>query len=124
DLKLTIDIKKIVSTEKEWFEYRSIFKSKNINIRESEEFNYIEISNNLDDQIDINHIYDAFKSAEAFDKSKKFIQTEGGSGLIKLFNIFKNSLPVPYMIMMSVEDQVFKIKIIFSNYNLLVKGVI
>ncbi|WP_140444201.1 hypothetical protein, partial [Enterococcus thailandicus] len=51
DLKLTIDIKKIVSTEKEWFEYRSIFKSKNINIRESEEFNYIEISNNLDDQI-------------------------------------------------------------------------
>ena len=124
DLKLTIDIKKIVSTEKEWFEYRSIFKSKNINIRESEEFNYIEISNNLDDQIDINHIYDAFKSAEAFDKSKKFIQTEGGSGLIKLFNIFKNSLPVPYMIMMSVENQVFKIKIIFSNYNLLVKGVI
>jgi len=115
DLELGIEVSKIIDGSEDWNNYNEIFLSRKIIIREKSNLKCIKVMNNFAFDVDINRIQNAFKSAESFDKVKEFVQSEGGSGLIKLSNIFKNSLPVPFIILYEVREQVFTISIVFVS---------
>lgn len=119
DLKLTIDISEMLKDSKDWAKYNEMFISKQLTISEKNEFVCIKVSNNIGSNVDVQKIKQAFEVAESVDRVKELVQSEGGTGLIKLFNIFKNSLPVSFIITSEIKDQIITISVVFSVENML-----
>ena len=80
------------------------------------------ISNNLSKDIDVQELQR--KIAEIFDKTKdtetvkKYSQSEGGTGLYKLYKTFQYNINTAYSIFYSIEDETFTITILFGVMNI------
>ena len=125
DLELSINVSTVVDGTDEWLFYKDIFFTRKIDIGTSSVFNNITVKNNLSPHIDINllenRIKNAFEEADSFDNIKELIQGEGGTGLIKLANIFKNKVPASFVILYKVQTEFLSISIIFDNETIMSK---
>lgn len=125
ELELVIEVSTLNEDSEEEKYYRDIFSTKNINLRQKPVFNIITVKNNLGNHVDKKiletKIKKAFEQVESFDSIKEFIQSEGGTGLIKLTNIFKNSMPVPFSILYDVQDSSISISIVFENESIVIE---
>lgn len=120
ELKLIIDIKKeqdanVLNLLKEEFEKKKIRL-------ENMDFLRLSVSNNLSDDIDllqlqrkIEEIFDNTKDTETV---KKYSQSEGGTGLYKLYKTFQYNINTAYSIFYSIEDRKFTVTILFGVMNI------
>ena len=118
-LELSIDVSNVIDGTDEWLFYKDIFSKKEIDICTGSVFTNITVKNNLSSHIDITllekRIKNAFEEADSFDNIKELIQGEGGTGIIKLANIFKNKVPAAFVILYEVQTDFISISIIFDN---------
>ena len=118
-LELSIDVSNVIDGTDEWLFYKDIFSKKEIDICTGSVFTNITVKNNLSSHIDITllekRIKNAFEEADSFDNIKELIQGEGGTGIIKLANIFKNKVPASFVILYEVQTDFISISIIFDN---------
>ena len=97
------------------------FDKKKIRL-ENMDFLKLSISNNLSKDIDVQELQR--KIAEIFDKTKdtetvkKYSQSEGGTGLYKLYKTFQYNINTAYSIFYSIEDETFTITILFGVMNI------
>ena len=121
-LELTIDIEKehdaeVLTLLKEEFDKKKI-RVENL------DFLRLSISNTLSEDIDLQELQG--KIAEIFDKTKdtetvkKYSQSEGGTGLYKLYKTFQYNINTAYSILYSIENQTFTITILFGVMNIVV----
>ena len=97
------------------------FDKKKIRV-ENLDFLRLSISNTLSKDIDLLELQ--MKIAEIFDKTKdmetvkKYSQSEGGTGLYKLYKTFQYNINTAYSILYSIENQTFTITILFGVMNI------
>ena len=124
-LELSIDVSNVIDGTDEWLFYKDIFSKKEIDICTGSVFTNITVKNNLSSHIDITllekRIKNAFEEADSFDNIKELIQGEGGTGIIKLANIFKNKVPASFVILYEVQTEFLSISIIFDNETIMSK---
>lgn len=122
ELEITIDIEKETDAEVLAL-LKEEFDKKKIRI-ENLDFMRLSISNTLSENIDLQEL--RVKVAEIFDKTKdtetvkKYSQSEGGTGLYKLYKTFQYNINTAYSVLYSIEDQTFAITILFGVTNIVV----
>lgn len=120
ELELTINIEKeqdaeVLTLLKEEFEKKKI-RVENL------EFLKLSVSNTLSEEINLQELQG--KIAKIFDKTKdtetvkKYSQSEGGTGLYKLYKTFQYNINTAYSIFYSIENQTFTITILFGIKNI------
>lgn len=120
ELELTINIEKeqdeeVLSLLKEEFNKKKIRLG-------NMDFLRLSISNTLSGDIDLQELQG--KIAEIFDKAKdtetvkKYSQSEGGTGLYKLYITFQYNINTAYSIFYRIENQTFTITILFGIMNI------
>ena len=120
ELELTINIEKEQDAEVLTL-LKEEFDKKKIRV-ENFDFLRLSISNTLSKDIDLQELQG--KIAEIFDKSKdtetvkKYSQSEGGTGLYKLYKTFQYNINTAYSILYSIENQTFTITILFGIMNI------
>lgn len=120
ELELAINIEKEQDAEVLGL-LKEEFDKKKIRL-ENMDFLKLSISNNLSKDIDVQELQR--KIAEIFDKTKdtetvkKYSQSEGGTGLYKLYKTFQYNINTAYSIFYSIEDETFTITILFGVMNI------
>ena len=120
ELELAINIEKEQDAEVLGL-LKEEFDKKKIRL-ENMDFLKLSISNNLSKDIDVQELQR--KIAEIFDKTKdtetvkKYSQSEGGTGLYKLYKTFQYNINTSYSIFYSIEDETFTITILFGVMNI------
>lgn len=120
ELELAINIEKEQDAEVLGL-LKEEFDKKKIRL-ENMDFLKLSISNNLSKDIDVQELQR--KIAEIFDKTKdtetvkKYSQSEGGTGLYKLYKTFQYNINTAYSIFYSIEDETFTITILFGIMNI------
>lgn len=120
ELELTINIEKeqdaeVLNLLKEEFDKKKI-RVENL------DFLRLSVSNTLSEDIDLLELQK--KIAEIFDKTKdtetvkKYSQSEGGTGLYKLYKTFQYNINTAYSILYSIENRTFTITILFGVMNI------
>ena len=120
ELELAINIEKEQDAEVLGL-LKEEFDKKKIRL-DNMDFLKLSISNNLSKDIDVQELQR--KIAEIFDKTKdtetvkKYSQSEGGTGLYKLYKTFQYNINTAYSIFYSIEDETFTITILFGVMNI------
>lgn len=120
ELELTINIEKEKNTDVLDL-LKKEFDKKKIRL-ENMDFLRLSISNSLSEDIDLQELQR--KIAEIFDKTKdtetvkKYSQSEGGTGLYKLYKTFQYNINTAYSIFYSIENHKFTITILFGVLNI------
>ncbi|MEC2076311.1 hypothetical protein [Metabacillus fastidiosus] len=99
-------------------------KEKNIGLK-YEKFMMVTVRNNLGDGKDIEQIQrkvqEVFDNVKSHEILKKYTQTEGGSGLYKLYKTLQYNIIAPYSILYDVTNQYFEISLFMGIDNLILK---
>lgn len=102
------------------------FKKNNLSVNDSNIILKMEIENNLNDSIDfnelenkINAVFNKINNKET-SSSKKYTQSEGGTGLMKLSSILKNNMNTTHLVAYSI-NKVEK-KFLIGIYMVIKKG--
>ncbi|QNL91067.1 hypothetical protein [Lactococcus lactis] len=119
DLNLKIEIETVHSQSEKWKTYESHFVSKKGSLVNETDFNIITVKNSLGSGSNIekieNKIKQAFEEYEDVNEVRDLIQSEGGTGLIKLANIFSSKILTPFLILYEVNLDFVAISIVMGN---------
>ena len=121
ELSLDIDIKKIEDMTI-LCELKKEFEKKRIKVQKLD-FLEMSVSNTLGQNIDIEKLEEKistiFKNTQNYEAVKKYSQSEGGTGLYKLYKTIQYNINTPYTIMYNIEKNKFCISIVFGIMNIM-----
>lgn len=120
-LSLDIDIKKIEDMTI-LCELKKEFEKKRIKV-DNLDFLEMSVSNTLGQNIDIEKLDEKistiFKNTQNYEAVKKYSQSEGGTGLYKLYKTIQYNIDTPYTIIYNIEKNKFCISIVFGIMNII-----
>ena len=120
-LEIDIDIKK-VQNKAVLEKLKKEFEKNRIKV-DNLEFLGLSISNTLGDNIDVDVLKENvaifFKNTKNPEAVKEYSQSEGGTGLYKLYKTFQYNINTAYSILYEIEKNKFCISIIFGVMNIM-----
>ncbi len=120
-LEIVIDINKI-EDEATLVELKKQFEKKHIKI-DNLDFVNLSVTNNLSEDIDIDMLIEVvgkiFKNTKDTETVRKYSQSEGGTGLYKLYKTFQYNINTAYLFTYAIDRNSFCISIIFGVMNIL-----
>lgn len=120
ELSLDIDIKKI-EDKTILCKLKKEFEKKKIKV-DNLDFLEMSVSNTLGEDIDNEELKEKisriFKKAQNYETVKKYSQSEGGTGLYKLYKTIQYNINTAYTIIYKIEENKFCISIVFGIMNI------
>ncbi|WP_416829290.1 hypothetical protein [Ectobacillus polymachus] len=122
--KLNLDIIIIEENSEMVDIIQDAYKEKRIDFK-SEKFMSITVRNNLGGGMETKEIeskvQEVFDNAKSHEILKKFTQTEGGSGLYKMYKTLQYNINAPYSILYDVTNEYFEISAFIGIDNLILE---
>ena len=120
ELSLDIDIKK-VEDKTILCKLKKEFEKKKIKV-DNLDFLEMSVSNTLGEDIDNEELEEKistiFKNTQNYETVKKYSQSEGGTGLYKLYKTIQYNINTAYTIIYKIEENKFCISIVFGIMNI------